>query len=187
MSTNTGRAPARTTALAVVTNVKLGRMTSSPGPTPAARRAASSADVQEVVARTRLAPSRASSARSRSPPLGPLPPVCPDCRHSAAACASRASNQGRCSASGSVRIGRPPCSARVWRAMNIRRSVSAGQGAGRRPSAGPRVGRRRRRWPSRGSAPRRPALPSPYIRCRRRRRSSPCGGGLRAMAPRRCR
>jgi hypothetical protein len=47
MSTNTGVAPRSTKAFAVETNVKEGRMTSSPGLTPTSSAAISNAPVQE--------------------------------------------------------------------------------------------------------------------------------------------
>ena len=47
MSTNTGRAPVRQTAPAVAKKVKVGRMTSSPGPISRPCRASDSASVPE--------------------------------------------------------------------------------------------------------------------------------------------
>ena len=48
MSANTGVAPSRVTALAVAKNVKLGRMTSSPGPMSRAINASSKASLPEA-------------------------------------------------------------------------------------------------------------------------------------------
>ena len=50
-SANTGTAPTDTTALAQPTNVAGGRITSSPGPTPSARRATMREAVPELTPR----------------------------------------------------------------------------------------------------------------------------------------
>jgi hypothetical protein len=68
MSAKTGLAPARTTAFAQDTNVKLGSTTSSPGPTPARVTAASNADVQEFISNGRAPSSSRPSALSASRP-----------------------------------------------------------------------------------------------------------------------
>ena len=75
MSANTGRAPAFTIALAVDTKVKLGTMTSSPGPSPATRTAISSAAVHEFRINT-----RAHAGRLANQTLE-LAPSCTVARH----------------------------------------------------------------------------------------------------------
>ena len=79
-SANTGLAPARTTALAQETNVKLGSTTSSPGPTPESRTDASSAELHELRnsgrAPSRCVASAASATRAAGPP--PISRLAPD-------------------------------------------------------------------------------------------------------------
>lgn len=65
MSTNTGVAPRSAKAAAVETKVNEGTITSSPGPNPPRRAAASSAAVQEWVSRARSAPVVSASQRSQ--------------------------------------------------------------------------------------------------------------------------
>ena len=72
MSTNTGRAPARTTTLAVATQDSGVVMTSSPGFTPASSSASSSAPVPETSARTGRPPKYADSCASKAFTCGPL-------------------------------------------------------------------------------------------------------------------
>ena len=93
ISAKTGRAPARSTALALETNVNDGQITSWPGPTPRARRASSRAWVPDVVSRTRVAPMRSASSASTRRPTGPSPATRP-ARASRTASSSRSSNQG---------------------------------------------------------------------------------------------
>jgi hypothetical protein len=73
MSANTGRAPAFRIALAVDTNVKLGTITSSPAPMPAASIAISSAAVHELTTSAARAPVDSQSSRSSSRPFAPSP------------------------------------------------------------------------------------------------------------------
>ena len=56
MSQNTGRAPARLTASAEAKKLNVGTSTASPGPTPSARRASSSASVPLLQPTTNLTP-----------------------------------------------------------------------------------------------------------------------------------
>ena len=93
MSAKTGRAPTRSTALALETKVNDGQTTSWPGPIPRASRASSSACVPEVVSRTREAPSSSASRASTRRPMGPSPEIWP-ASASRTASSSRSSNQG---------------------------------------------------------------------------------------------
>ena len=72
MSTNTGRAPARTTTFAVATHESGVVMTSSPGPIPAISNASSSAPVPDARARTGRSPKYAESSASNCFAFGPL-------------------------------------------------------------------------------------------------------------------
>jgi hypothetical protein len=71
-SANTGVAPTSRITLAVATQVSGVVMTSSPGPTPASRRATSSVAVPELKARTVRPPQWAESAASKACTFGPL-------------------------------------------------------------------------------------------------------------------
>ena len=73
MSTRTTRAPIRATASAVATNVLAGSTTSSPRPTPAARRASSTASVPLATPTQCWTPENA--ANSRSKPATSSPPT----------------------------------------------------------------------------------------------------------------
>ena len=77
MSAKTGRAPARTNAFAVETNVKDGRMTSSPGPTAQRSAAISSAAAQDVVSSAFATPHRSSIIRQHAAEKRPSPAVFP--------------------------------------------------------------------------------------------------------------
>ncbi len=72
MSTNTGVAPTSAMVLADATNEKAEVMTSSPGPTPSARRARSSASVPELTPMPCRAPVASASSRSSARPSGPM-------------------------------------------------------------------------------------------------------------------
>ena len=65
-STTTGRAPARTTAIAVATNVLAGRITSLPGPIPAARMINSRASVPFATPTQCADPLNSAKARSNA-------------------------------------------------------------------------------------------------------------------------
>ena len=78
MSTKTGRAPSRTKALAVETNVNDGRITSSPGPRSQSIAAISSAAVHEGVISTLRIPNRSSMRRPHRLVNGPSPPIFPE-------------------------------------------------------------------------------------------------------------
>ena len=71
-STNTGRASARSTTLAVATQDSGVVMTSSPAPTPASASAISMPPVAELSARTGRPPHSADSCASNSRTFGPL-------------------------------------------------------------------------------------------------------------------
>ena len=107
-SANTGLAPARTTALAQETNVKLGSTTSSPGPTPESRTDASSAELHELRNSGR-APSRCvASAASATRAAGP-PPISRLARTACAAASASASPiHGRVNGKRERRTGAPP-------------------------------------------------------------------------------
>jgi len=64
MSTKTGTAPRCTTALIVATQVYVGTITSSPGPTPSAASAVINAAVPEVTPTAWRAPTAWANARS---------------------------------------------------------------------------------------------------------------------------
>ncbi len=66
MSTNTGVAPASSTTLAVAGKVKSGRITSSPGPMPRARRVRCNAAVPELTATACRTPTYSATFRSNS-------------------------------------------------------------------------------------------------------------------------
>ena len=87
-STNFSVAPRSRKALAVETNVYEGRMTSSPGATSHSSAAISSADVHDVVSRTRAAPKRCSISCWHSRVNGPSPLVWPLARQRATSSAS---------------------------------------------------------------------------------------------------
>src|SRR5262245_48690313 len=70
-SASTGVAPAETTASAVAKNVLGGRMTSSPGPMPAACSMSSKAAVPEPTPTAVVAPTYVASAASNAAPSGP--------------------------------------------------------------------------------------------------------------------
>src|SRR5690606_37306568 len=72
-STNTGVAPRSTTALAVLTKVKDGMMTSSPGPISASRTAISSACVHEDIKWAAGQPVRDKNQSSHIPAYAPRP------------------------------------------------------------------------------------------------------------------
>jgi hypothetical protein len=72
-STSTTRAPIRATASAVAMNVFAGRIASSPGPTPTARNASSSASVPLATPTQCWTP--ANAAYSRSNPATSSPPT----------------------------------------------------------------------------------------------------------------
>ena len=72
ISTNTGRPPRPTTALAVVTKVNDGMMTSSPGPMSASVNAISRAAVHDCVSSARLAPVWSTSHSAHRLENGPL-------------------------------------------------------------------------------------------------------------------
>ena len=76
LSTNTGTAPRRTKALAVLTKVNVGRITSSPGPTFSSSAAISRAWVQLVVSSTLPAPVIAPSRAWHCRVNGPSPDRC---------------------------------------------------------------------------------------------------------------
>src|SRR5512140_421987 len=77
MSMKTRRAPRRRYALVVLTNVKEGTITSSPGFRSSNRADISSAWVHEVVRRTFGAPRRLSNNWLHFLVKGPSPDVCP--------------------------------------------------------------------------------------------------------------
>ena len=71
MSTKTGVAPARATALAVAAKVKDGTITSSPAPMPSAIRAMCRADVPELTATHSRPPTTAANSCSKAATCGP--------------------------------------------------------------------------------------------------------------------
>ena len=71
-SAKTGRAPCRTAALAVAQKVSGAVITSSPGPTPQAKSAASRAVVPEERATAKRAPTRSAKASSKASTRGPV-------------------------------------------------------------------------------------------------------------------
>ena len=71
MSANTGFAPSRHTALAVAKNVKLGTITSSPGPTPSAISASSSASLPDAQPTACSVPQYSAIAASNFAHAGP--------------------------------------------------------------------------------------------------------------------
>ena len=71
MSANTGFAPSRHTALAVAKNVKLGTITSSPGPMPSAISASSSASLPDAQPTACSAPQYSAIAASNCAHAGP--------------------------------------------------------------------------------------------------------------------
>src|SRR6185503_6307002 len=101
MSANTGRAPTRSTALAVDTNVNEGQITSSPSPTPSASSASSIACVHDVVSSTRFTCSRAWRRVSTLRQNGPSPLSLP-CKAWPTRSRSRASIAGTHKATGST-------------------------------------------------------------------------------------
>ena len=93
-STNTGLAPTVSTTLAVATQVNGVVMTSSPLPTPATRRAISSAAVAEFMARTGRPPTCSESAASNARARGPVV-IHPERRTSATSAIVASSMEGR--------------------------------------------------------------------------------------------
>mgnify|MGYP005833694811 CR=1 FL=1 len=77
MSTNTGRAPSRTNALAVDTNVYDGMITSSPGSSSHSMGAISCAAVPEGTSSTRGTPNRSSISRQQAWVKCPSPAILP--------------------------------------------------------------------------------------------------------------
>jgi hypothetical protein len=75
MSTNTSLAPTSTKAVAVVENVKLGKITSSPGSNSQRMAAISSAVVPLVVSSALVAPKRSSSHWLHCFVKGPSPQI----------------------------------------------------------------------------------------------------------------
>ena len=71
ISANTGFAPSRHTALAVAKNVKLGTITSSPGPTPSANSASKIASLPEAQPTACSAPQYSAIAASNRAHAGP--------------------------------------------------------------------------------------------------------------------
>jgi hypothetical protein len=88
-------APRSKKALAVETNVYDGRMTSSPGSMSQSRAAISSAEVQEVVSSTRVAPNARSINSWHSRVNGPSPPIWPSATLRATAASSSPTTYGR--------------------------------------------------------------------------------------------
>jgi hypothetical protein len=71
-SANTGVAPTTTTAPAVAKKLRGGTITSSPGPSPGARRASSSASVPLASATANVLPQAAANSRSKARPSLPV-------------------------------------------------------------------------------------------------------------------
>ena len=71
LSAKTGRAPAAITAPAVARNVKAGRITSSPDPTPQARRASVKASVPDATPIASRLPQYWAISRSKASSCGP--------------------------------------------------------------------------------------------------------------------
>src|SRR5690349_890722 len=70
-SAKTGRPPLSATALALATNVRVGTITSVPGPTPSARQERCSAAVQLATATAESTPQNAANSSSRAPTSRP--------------------------------------------------------------------------------------------------------------------
>jgi hypothetical protein len=111
-SAKTGRAPARTTAFAHETNVKLGRTTSSPGPTSESWIAASRAIVQELMKSGFVPSSTRPEIRFGGPSQRAVTGAAPAKQpHRRPAAASGLSNQRRDNGSRDARTGVPPSAA----------------------------------------------------------------------------
>ncbi len=165
-SARTGRAPILATAPAVAMKVLAGTTTSSPGPTPLARRASSTASVPLPTPTQCATPPNSAYSRSKaatsSPPMN-------------AVFASTRSNPARTSSATSawaalrstsgiwfIRLV-PPVVASARAVPTVRRARAraprAAVGPGSPPRPRPAVRRRARRTPSRSATRRRPSCP----------------------------